>query len=137
MLVSTYDPNSEAHCPHCQKVVKCYMIGGITWGFDPYYDFKHDECGTTWRWHRYSGEVESPIPQPMGLRQMMGEENWHQMQWRQHLQSHAEEMFGALEGVIESLTDGDVECLQQVSELVERIRKVGSRKGVTDERSSD
>ena len=129
MLVSTYDPTSEATCPCCKKVVKCYNFGGITWGFDPYLDFIHEECGTKWRWHMHTGEVESPIPQPMGLRQMMGEENWHQMIWREHLQSHAEEMFEVLEAMATTEgIHGQLDEVEKAQELVARIKKLGEVK---------
>ncbi len=118
-LVSTYNPSSEAHCPHCGELVKCDNIGGITFGTDPYLDFYHQECGTTWRWHMRTGDVESPIPKPMGLREMMGEENWHRMMHKEHLQRYAERMFE----VLESITNGSTVGLQNAKELVAEINE--------------
>ncbi len=64
-LVSTYDPDSETHCPYCDELVHCRMLGGITFGHNPYLDFRHDECGTSWRLYTYSGMVQCPIPPPI------------------------------------------------------------------------
>jgi len=64
-LVSTYDPSSQAGCPTCGQLVNCDNIGGITFGSDPYLDFFHHKCGTKWRYHIHTGQVECPIPLPI------------------------------------------------------------------------
>lgn len=116
-LVSTYDPSSQAPCPKCGQC-HCDNIGGITFGIDPYLDFEHRECGTTWRWHIYTGEVEAPIPVPMTLRQMMGEENWARQQEKECAQHAAIDMLAALEAMLA----GDVGSVEMATAAVAKAR---------------
>lgn len=49
MLLSTYNPSSQASCPTCNKVVNCDMIGGNLAFIPRYMDFYHSKCKTKWR----------------------------------------------------------------------------------------
>lgn len=50
MLISTYDPNGEAYCPTCKKVVPCQNTGG-NMAFNPrYLIMYHYQCGTEWKY---------------------------------------------------------------------------------------
>lgn len=117
-LLSTYDPSSEAFCPKCKEQVHCDNIGGMTFGMDPYLDFYHKKCGTEWRHHIRSQEVEHPIPKPMTLREMMGEDNWHDMKFRERAQSVALEMLEALEAIISGADNG----LEKAKTVVAKVK---------------
>lgn len=117
-LLSTYNSTSEAYCPTCKKQVRCANIGGITFGVDPYLDFYHKECGTKWRYHIHSQEIECPIPKPMTVREMMGEDNWHDMKFRDHARSMALEMLEALEAILA----GDKDSLEKAKLIVTRVK---------------
>ena len=56
MLISTYNPDSQAQCPKCKKLVHCYLEGGITFGYNPYLELYHQECNTTWKYYLNTGE---------------------------------------------------------------------------------
>ena len=66
MLLSTYDPNSQAHCPKC-GFVHCLNVGGNLAFGSRYLDFVH-KCGTKWR--RYIDEERTEVmensPPPEG-----------------------------------------------------------------------
>ena len=117
-LVSTYNPESQTICPKCQKPVNCTNIGGITFGSDPYLDFHHAECGTEWRYHIHTGEIECPIPKPMTLREMMGEENWHAQKVKERAQSFALEMLETLEAIL----SGDNDGLERAKQVVAKAK---------------
>lgn len=50
MLLGVYNPDSEAYCPTCKKVVSCYNTGGNMAFFPRYLIMEHEECGTEWRY---------------------------------------------------------------------------------------
>jgi len=72
-LVTSYNPNSEACCPKCAEIVHCKNIGGIIFGTNPHLDYRHEKCGTEWRYYIYTQKSETPIPKPMTLKECMGE----------------------------------------------------------------
>jgi hypothetical protein len=49
MLLSTYNPESQAYCPACKKLVDCWNTQGNLAFYPRYMQFRHDECGTEWR----------------------------------------------------------------------------------------
>jgi len=72
-LVTSYNPDSEVCCPKCAEIVHCKNIGGITFGTNPHLDFRHEKCGTEWRYYIDTQKSETPIPKPMTLKECMGE----------------------------------------------------------------
>lgn len=58
MLVTTYNPASQAQCPECKKLVHCENTGGFMMGSKPYLDFYHQECGTKWRLYYNHSETK-------------------------------------------------------------------------------
>lgn len=60
MIVSTYDPTAQARCPRCDEVVRCRTTGGLlAEGLGRrFLDFRHDECGTRWRYYIDTVETE-------------------------------------------------------------------------------
>ena len=115
-LVSTYDPDGVSYCPVCKTMVHCHNIGGITFGSDPYLDFRHDECGTEWRYHiNDNGRIEYPIPRLMTMREMMGEDNWYAQKEKEHVQEYAMEMLAMLKTIVSGFSSTD-----RIEELVRR-----------------
>ncbi len=49
MLLNTYNPDAEARCPKCEKVVKCKNLGGNLAFYPRYLEMYHEKCGTEWR----------------------------------------------------------------------------------------
>ena len=117
-LLSTYDPSSEAKCPKCNKLVKCENLGGITFGGNPYLDFWHAECDTEWRLYLNSNEIVTPIPVPMTMREMMGEDNWAKQKEKERVQAAAFQMLYALEAILAGNDDG----LEQAEAAVAKAR---------------
>lgn len=120
-LVTSADPIATAQCPKCKKLVKCYTLGGITYGYDPYLDFYHEECGTEWRYYIAQGQSIMPIPKPMSVREMMGEERWQEQRWKDHLKGFAIELFETLKACV----DEKPEAKDRASDLIKRIGEVG------------
>jgi len=49
MMLSAYDPDCQATCPTCKKVVNAKQTGGNL-AFPPrYVQIFHDECKTEWK----------------------------------------------------------------------------------------
>lgn len=63
MLISFYNPESQAACPKC-GFVKCYNLGGNLAYGEKYLDFLHMDCGTEWRIYLGGRGTVSPIPKP-------------------------------------------------------------------------
>ena len=120
-LVTTYNPEGETYCPHCEKLVKCANIGGITFGSNPYLDFYHEECGTEWRLYIIENRIECPIPRPMTLREMMGEDNWHRQQEKEHVQRFAMEMLSLLKSIQSGFSSAE-----RIDDLIKRATYVRS-----------
>lgn len=49
MLLSSYSPDSQGHCPTCDKTVRCLLSAGNLAFHPRYVELSHPECGTVWR----------------------------------------------------------------------------------------
>lgn len=52
MLLSTYNPDAQGHCPVCEKFCKdLYMLGGNMAFYPRHLILTHRECGAKWRYN--------------------------------------------------------------------------------------
>ena len=58
MLVTTYNPDSQASCPICKKIVDCYLTGGLMGFGNQYLELHHKECNTKWRYYINTAKIE-------------------------------------------------------------------------------
>lgn len=49
MLLSTYDPTSQAWCPQCKRVVVCDMLHGNMWSYPYQFTFECRTCHHVWQ----------------------------------------------------------------------------------------
>lgn len=50
MLLTTYNPDSQATCPNCKKHVNCWLTGGNMWSSPRKLELTH-ECGEVWEYY--------------------------------------------------------------------------------------
>ena len=57
-MLSTYNPDGQARCLTCEKLVEVAVVGGNLTYSPMYMEFVHKDCSTRWKCYVNSGEIE-------------------------------------------------------------------------------